>query len=192
MSAESNHDAAGLLGRTADRAERLRDRVSATADRDDVAVLLRRHEREAAEATRDAVSAVEQVEDVWAAGLRSIRNALLAGQPPAEQVALLREFAAYVDSARVLFPPVRRLWDAVGRYGGDSAGAGELDRAAGLLDRIHREVVRAIDARVNPWQPRDKERYEAAMRRRVEGNVTDLTAEDFKARMRRTPAEGAT
>lgn len=179
--AEANRDVVGVLGREADRIARLHDR-GVPADR-----LLRRAARVAQDGTRDLTAAADEVYEQWESTYRSQR----AGWTADDQAAVCRGFAGWVEAVRVRVIAVRQLWGLVEMFGGTADGAADLTKAAGRLKLAALWIEQAAKSRQEPWEPRDKERFEQAMRRSGEGNIDYLTADEFKARMRRKPDEGA-
>jgi hypothetical protein len=123
----------------------------------------------------------EHVEELWATVIRSLRGGLTAD----EQVAVLRATIEAVASGRDHLASVRRLWAGVERADGRVEGAEELAEAERRFDRVHAEATRALEARLNPWQPSDPARLEQGLREAREGKA--VGPDEARAWFRKKP-----
>ena len=177
--AESNRDAAALLGREADRVEALAE-IGVPAAR-----LLGLAARLARDASRDVVASAVEVFDRWDATYRGQRARWTAE----ERAAVCGGFADWVAAVRGRVAAVGRLWELVGRLGGPADGAADVaaaERRAGLAARL---IEKAAEFGRVPWEPRDKERYERVMREYVPGVTPTLSPDEVKAYFRRARGE---
>lgn len=114
----------------------------------------------------------------WAAAVLSLR-----GLSADEQLRLLRAFAALAESYLVAVESARRLWAEVGELGGVVEGAAEVAAAGRVFETMRREAVRAVEHRLDPWQPSDPARYEEGLREAREGKA--IPAEEVRDYFRR-------
>lgn len=112
----------------------------------------------AREATRDAADAAEVEAILWRATARRLRQGTVE-----EQLSLVRDVVEAAERGLEHLNAVRRLWAAVVHSGGPAEGTDQLAAAEQTLTKLRRDAEKAIDARVNPWRPKDPERFEREM-----------------------------
>ena len=178
--AESNRDAAGLLGREADRLDGL-DRAGVPAAR-----LLGLAGRLARAATDDLAAAAVEVFDRWHTTYMGQR----ARWSAYDRAAVCADFADWAAAVGGRVAPARRLWALVERSGGAADGAARVDAAERRVGLAARLIQKAAEFGRVPWEPRDKERFEAAVRDYVPGVTPTLSPDEVKAYFRRSRGEG--
>src|SRR5262245_57453501 len=134
----------------------------------------------ARQATEFALACLHQAE--------SYRNLMLLGlaeEPLGENAErLLRTVIELYESGNQLIRSPRLLWERAEKLGASAAGREELDQAERRFGELIAEATRALDHRINGWQPADPERLALGLQQAREGKT--VKAEDARSWFRRS------
>jgi hypothetical protein len=141
--------------------------------------LARRVDREAIVATENIVDEVQEIQELWSSAVNWLRE----GRAAEEQIRVLEAVAELAGSCRDYLDSVGRMWELLVRMGGQAERGRALAEAGRRLEQVRSEASRALDARMSPWRPSDRARFERGQQEIAEGKAIDPDSARARFRM---------